>query len=71
MPKDDIPEQLRYIPWWRKVDPGPDWTFVIHELDRAARVKLVLSQLEYEKDVAQAATKAIDRNISILSSVKQ
>jgi hypothetical protein len=64
--KEDLPELLRYIPWWRKGDPGPDWPWIIEEVSAEARVQLVVSQLEFEKEVAAAQTKAIERNIAIL-----
>ena len=65
--KDELPELLRYIPWWRKGDPGPEWWWtILEEISIDVRVKLVVSQLEYEKDVISAHSKAIDRNIAIL-----
>jgi hypothetical protein len=70
-PKEELPELLRYIPWWRKGDPGPDWPWVIQEISPEARVQLVISQLQYENDVAQAATKAIERNIKILTGSRK
>ena len=66
-PKPQLPEALNFIPWWRKGDPGPDWPWIFEELNPAARVELVVSQLQYEKEVLAAQTKAIDRNIAILS----
>jgi hypothetical protein len=71
-PKEELPELLRYIPWWRKGDPGPDWPWIVEEISPEARVQLVVSQLEYEKEVVAAQSKAIDRNIAILKeSVKR
>ena len=70
-PKDVLPEPLAYIPWWRKGDPGPDWPGVWEEISLEARLQFMVSDLQYEKEVltAQVAarTKAIDRNIAILS----
>ena len=65
--KDTLPEILSYIPWWRKGDPGPDWPWIIEEISAEARVELVVSQLQYQKEVVAAQSKAIDRNIAILS----
>lgn len=65
-PKEELPEVLKYIPWWRKGDPGPDWPWIFEEISLEARVQLVVSQLEYEKEVVAAQTKALDRNIGIL-----
>jgi hypothetical protein len=61
-----LPEILSYIPPWRKGDPGPDWPWIIQEVDPEIRVQLVVSQLEYEKEVVAAQARAIDRNIAIL-----
>ena len=65
-PKEELPESLIYNPWWRKGDPGPDWPWIIDDISSEARVQLVVSQLEYEKEVVAAQSKAIDRNIAIL-----
>ena len=67
-PKDELPGILRYEPWWRKADPGPDWPWIFQELTHEAQVQLVVSQLEYEKEVVAAQSKAIDRNIAILKA---
>lgn len=64
--KEELPDILRLLPWWRKADPGPDWPWVIQEVSHEHRVQLVVSQLEYQKEVAAAQTKAIERNIAIL-----
>jgi len=71
--KEELPDALRFIPWWRKGDPGPDWPWIVEEISPEARVQLVVSQLEYEKEVVAAQSKAIDRNIAILrqAAVKQ
>lgn len=65
-PKAELPEPLAYIPWWRKGDPGPDWPWIFEEISQEVQVQLVVSQLEYQKDVVAAQSKAIDRNIAIL-----
>jgi len=65
-PKEELPESLRFIPWWRKGDPGPDWPWIVEEISLEARLQLVVSQLEYEREVVAAQSKAIDRNIAIL-----
>ena len=65
---DNLPELLSYIPWWRKGDPGPDWPWIVEEISAEARVQLVVSQLEYMKQVAAAQSAAIDRNIAILKA---
>jgi hypothetical protein len=67
-PKGDLPEILQYVPWWRKADPGPDWPWIFQELGPEVQVQLVVSQLEYEKEVVNAQSKAIDRNIAILKA---
>ncbi len=64
-----LPEALRYVPVWRKGDPGPGWPWIIGEVSAEARVQLVISQLQFEKEVTAAQLKAIDRNITILSGV--
>lgn len=72
-PREELPDVLKYIPDWRKGDPGPDWTWVIHvlpEMKPEARARLVVSQLQYEKEVAQAQINAIDRNINAITSGK-
>jgi hypothetical protein len=66
MANKELPEILNYIPWWRKGDPGPDWPWVVEEIGPEARVQLVVSQLEYEKEMVAAQAKAIERNIGIL-----
>ena len=66
IPKPELPESLIYDPWWRKGDPGPDWPWIFQEIGVEAKVQLVVSQLEYQKEVMAAQTKAIDRNIAIL-----
>jgi hypothetical protein len=38
----------------------------VEEISAEARIQLVVSQLEYEKEVVAAQIKAIDRNIAIL-----
>jgi hypothetical protein len=65
-PKAELPEALNYIPWWRKGDPGPDWPWIFEEISHEVQVQLVVSQLEYQKEVVAAQSKAIDRNIAIL-----
>lgn len=65
-PKEELPDILRLIPWWRKGDPGPDWPWIVEEISHEARVQMVVSQLEYQKEVVAAQAKAIDRNIAIL-----
>jgi hypothetical protein len=65
-PKDELPDPLKYVPIWRKGDPGPDWPWIIDEISLEARLQLVVSQLEYEKEVVTAQSKALDRNIAIL-----
>jgi hypothetical protein len=69
-PKEELPQLLSFIPWWRKGDPVPDWNWikVIQEVSRETRIQLVISQLQYENDVAQAASNAIERNIKILTA---
>lgn len=62
----ELPEILRYLPLWRKGDPGPDWPWIVQEISPEVRVQLVVSQLEYEREVVAAQAKAIDRNIAIL-----
>ena len=62
----ELPEVLRYLPWWRKGDPGPDWPWIVQEIGPEVRVRLVVSQLEYEREVGVAQVKAIERNIAIL-----
>lgn len=69
MANKELAEVLNYIPWWRKGDPGPDWPWIVEEISPEARVQLVVSQLEYEKEVVAAQSKAIERNISILKGV--
>ncbi len=64
--KAELPDSLIYNPWWRKGDPGPDWPWIIEEIGLEAKVQLVVSQLEYEREVVAAQSKAIDRNIAIL-----
>lgn len=66
--KDNLPEALSYIPWWRKGDPGPDWPWILEDISAEVRVQLVVSQLEYEKQVVSAQSAAIDRNIAILKA---
>jgi len=66
MANKELAEVLNYIPWWRKGDPGPDWPWIVEEISAEARVQLVVSQLEYEKEVVAAQSKAIERNIGIL-----
>jgi len=66
--KDPLAEQLAYLPWWRKGDPGPDWPWILEDISAEARVQLVVSQLEYEKELVAAQSKAIDRNIAILKA---
>ena len=63
-----LPEILSYLPWWRKGDPGPDWPWIIEDISAEARVQLVVSQLQYEKEVVTAQANAIDRNIAILTA---
>lgn len=70
-PKEELPEVLRYIPWWRKGDPGPDWPWFIREINAEAAIQLAVSQLHYENDVAQATIKANERNIKILTAAKK
>jgi len=65
-PKVELPESLIYNPIWRKGDPGPDWPWIFEDISFEAKVQLVVSQLEYEKEVVVAQSKAIDRNIAIL-----
>ncbi len=65
-PKAELPESLAYIPWWRKGDPGPDWPWIFEEVSFEVQVQLVVSQLEYQREVVAAQSKAIDRNIAIL-----
>ena len=65
-PKEELPDLLRFIPWWRKGDPGPDWPWIVEEISAEARIQLVVSQLEYEREVVAAQGKAIERNIGIL-----
>jgi hypothetical protein len=64
--KEELPDLLRFIPWWRKGDPGPDWPWIVEEISAEARIQLVVSQLEYQREVVAAQSKAIDRNIAIL-----
>ena len=66
--KDTLAEQLAYIPWWRKGDPGPDWPWILEDISAEARVQLAVSQLEYQKEMVVAQSKAIDRNIAILKA---
>jgi hypothetical protein len=66
--KDALPEVLASIPWWRKGDPGPDWPWIMEEISQESRVALVVSQLQYEKEVVAAQSAAIDRNIAILKA---
>ena len=66
--KEELPDLLRFIPWWRKGDPGPDWPWIIEDISAEARVQLVVSQLQYEKEVVTAQANAIDRNIAILTA---
>ena len=66
--KEELPEILSYIPWWRKGDPGPDWPWIFQEISAEAQVQLVVSQLQYEKEMVAAQAKAIDRNIAILNA---
>ena len=63
-----LPEILSYLPWWRRGDPGPDWPWIIEDISAEARVQLVVSQLQYEKEVVTAQANAIDRNIAILTA---
>ena len=65
---NDLPEALSYIPWWRKGDPGPDWPWLLREISAEAKVQLAVSQMEYEKDMAAAYSKVMDRNMAILKS---
>lgn len=67
-PKDALPEILSYLPWWRKGDPGSDWPWIIEDISAEARVQLVVSQLQYEREVVTAQANAIDRNIAILTA---
>jgi hypothetical protein len=67
----DLPDQLQYIPLWRKGDPGPDWPWILRELSAEVQIQLVVSQLQYEGEVAAAAAKAIQRNITIVSAAKK
>jgi hypothetical protein len=69
----DLPELLQYIPWWGGrgpgiPDPGPWVQWITEEVGGEARVQLLVSQLQFEKEVIAARTKAIDRNIAILTS---
>ncbi len=70
MPKEDLTEIIYNLPWWRKADPGPDWPWIIEEVSQEVRVELVVSQLEYQREVTAAQGKAIERNIAILNRAK-
>jgi hypothetical protein len=66
--KDELLELIQFNPIWRKGDPGPDWPWIFQELGSEVQVELVLSQLQYQKEVAAAQSTAIDRNIAILKA---
>lgn len=68
--REDFAEILYNLPWWRKGDPGPDWPWIIEEISQEARVELVVSQLEYQREVVAAQSKAIERNIAILNRAR-
>jgi hypothetical protein len=69
----DLPEVLQYIPWVGgrgpiHPDPGPWVQWLSEEVSSEARVQLIVSELQFEKEVIAARSKAIDRNIAILTA---
>ena len=53
---------------WRIPDPGPPWLFQLH--DKEALVAVALAQLQMEKEVLHAQSKAIDAHIAALNKRK-
>lgn len=53
---------------WRIPDPGPPWLFQLH--DKEALVTVALAQLQMEKEVLHAQSKAIDAHIAALNKRK-
>jgi hypothetical protein len=60
---EELPDIFKFI-HWRIPDPGPPW--LLELLDKDARVKLATNQLQLERDVLQARSAAIDRQLQIL-----
>jgi hypothetical protein len=67
-----LPEALIYNPWGGRgpfqPDPGPWVQWVFEEASPEARVQLAVSQMQFAKEVMAAHSKAIDRNIAILTA---
>ena len=63
---DNLPEQLRFIPWWRHGDPPPE-PWILELLDKVALQELAVSRLQYQKAVLEAQAKHIDQQVQILS----
>ncbi len=63
-PQAELQDIFKFI-HWRIPDPGPPWLFQLH--DREALVKVALAQLQMEKEVLQAQSKAIDAHIAALN----
>ena len=54
---------------WPQYDPGPPWWFDV--VSKEIQVELVLSQLQFEKEVLASQSKAIDRQIQALQGQKR
>jgi len=64
---DSLPDILKLI-HWRIPDPGPPWLREI--LDKETQSKLALSALQFEKDILNAHSAAIDRSIQAIKGAK-
>jgi hypothetical protein len=63
---EELSEILTFGPWrFPQYDPGPPWWWDV--VSKELQAELVLSQLQTEKEVLAAVSKALDRQIAILS----
>ena len=63
-----LPEMLQWRPWWNHGDPVPDW--IINRLDKVAIVKLATIQVELNRAILDAQSKALAGAQEILRGMK-
>ncbi len=68
--REELVDALKYGPTRFPIyDPGPPWWF--DTLSKEVQVEVVTSQLQLEKEILAAQSKAIDRQLALLSRGRQ